>query len=340
MAAPRGSLQEQAILERWGVLTQGAVFLQHPPQTAEVEPGSRLAYRSTARSQAPPSGNPHRPYPLEAAAHEPPGRRAGAAAPSLDAYALSHQSTPEIRCQNPKGWYRLQCVHGSICYIPLRCKKCQPCRNWKRGKNIAKVHAGLRGQTDIAFVTLTSLPGTDWPFLMKRWSQLVAWLRRRMPSLQYACAKEEGPQSGMKHLHIAAINWAYLPQANLSSQWAKYTGAYVVDVRRSESDRVASYIAKHFAKTVPVSRKAMSFSKGWPREPHTPPTVVASFAWGLPINMRPLAQARDGAQLELLVRGCTCFNDRFDTPDPVQQALALLRHYTAHGLLAIPQEGR
>lgn len=321
-------------------MTQAAVFPETSPQSAGVAPGSQAAYNPLARGQRPPIGNPHRRQPLEAAAPEIPGGRAGAAAPSLDAYALSHQSTPNIRCENPKGWYRLQCVHGSICYIPLRCKRCQPCRNWKRGKNIAKVHAGLRGQSNIAFVTLTSLPGADWPFLMKRWSQLVAWLRRRMPSLQYACAKEEGPRSGMKHLHIAAINWDFLPQAELSSQWAKYTGAPVVDVRRTESDRVASYIAKHFAKTVPVSRKAMSFSKHWPREPHTPPTVVASFAWGLPVNMRPLAQARDGAQLQLLVRGCTCFSDRFDTPDPVQQALALLRHYQSHGLWPIQQEGR
>jgi len=337
---PRGSVREQAKLEGCGALRRRAVLHKHPPQPRSEIEGGPLSPPPSHSSQRSPSGFSTPRGPLEAAASESPRRRAGAEAPSLDAYALSHQSTPSIRCENPKGWYRLQCVHGSICYIPLRCKKCQGCRNWKRGKNIAKVHAGLKGQTGIAFVTLTSLPGADWPFLMKRWSQLVAWLRRRMPSLQYACAKEEGPRSGMKHLHIAAINWDFLSQAQLSSQWAKYTGAPVVDVRRVDGTRVASYIAKHFAKTVPVSRKAMSFSKEWPREVHHPPTVIASYMWGLPVHLKPLAEARDGAQLELLVPGCTCFNDRFDAPAPEKQALALLRHYVKQGLWPKVEEGR
>lgn len=146
---------------------------------------------------------------------------------------------------------------------------------------------------------------------MKRWSQLLAWLRRRMPHLQYACAKEVGPKTGMKHLHVAAFNWTYLPQAALSDQWAKYTGAPVVDVRRVEAPAVARYIAKHFAKTVPVTRKAMSFSKHWPRRPRQMPLVRVEFSWSPPLHDEPLAVAADGSILHFRAPGCHCFDHIF-----------------------------
>lgn len=270
--------------------------------------GAGLINQHTPYLHYPPSPSNHTPpEPLKTAYHDAPG--AGQWPPPLHLKVPCRNSSlsSQTKCIFPQGWLLIRCHHLSLVWVPLRCKRCAGCRNHKRRRNIAKVRFGLENQADIAFITLTSLPKTTWPALMKRWSQLLPWLRRRMPGLQFACAKEEGPNTGMKHLHIAAFGWLYLPHAELSSQWEKYTGAWVVDIRRAEGPSVAAYIAKHFAKTVPVSRKAMSFSKGWPRQP--PPTILhlVDKCWHPPANLEPLDVATDGSLLEFRAPGCDCF---------------------------------
>lgn len=123
-----------------------------------------------------------------------------------------------------------------------------------------------------ALLTLTSLPGTSVPDMMAAWNRFRGWLRRRVPGVEYAAVKEFGDKTGMLHLHVCVIGWSYVEQREISAAWKRASrGAYVVDIRALDSgdpDRVGSYVSKYVSKAIGRRdvRKAVTYSRGWPRE--------------------------------------------------------------------------
>ena len=191
--------------------------------------------------------------------------------------------------------------------MPKRCRACAGCAQAKRGKTIAKIAGGLTAYAGGAFLTLTSRPDQTWPGLMKEWSHMVRWLRRTSPGLLYAAVKEEGSNSGMKHLHVVLVNMNFTPQAEISAEWARLTGAWIVDIQRIEGSQAAGYVAKYVAKDMGELRKHTTYSRGWPALPkselHALPVPPAP-PYGPP---GPLTWASAGGLIAFLAVGCEHF---------------------------------
>lgn len=215
----------------------------------------------------------------------------------------------ETRCESPKGWTLFQCPHGSRVWLPQRCRHCDGCFNARRAKTIAKILAGLDGQKDISLLTLTSTPGTDWKRIMRAWQQMARWLRQTSPEMTYACIKEAGTRSGMKHLHVLMVNARFTPQSHVSAEWRRLTTAWVVDIQRVHSRKAAAYVAKYVAKGPAAARKSVTFGKRWPKLPRQEQTTQAidrCGPWG-PSKFTSVASSI--GLVAFLAPDCRCYGD-------------------------------
>lgn len=144
---------------------------------------------------------------------------------------------------------------------------------------------------------------------MAEWSHLVRWLRRRCPDLAYAACKEEGSQSGMLHLHVVITRWRYVPQPEISAEWARLTGAKVVHIQRIRGEHAASYVSKYVAKDLQAARKHVTFSKLWPKLP--PPGLRLALLESVdacgPRIVREVTA--DGGIVDYRVPDCRCFGE-------------------------------
>lgn len=173
-------------------------------------------------------------------------------------------------CEHPKGWRRYECPHGGEAVFPLRCRRCDACREAHQWRVIGEIASGIQASAWAAMVTLTTAPQDDgtwpeWSTIMRRFQSLVKALRSRYGCIEYAAVKEEGAQSGMRHLHVAVVGAEWIDHQVLRRLWQGRTGAWSVDVRRIRAGRakeVASYLGKQR-----VSRKMVTYSKGYPRQP-------------------------------------------------------------------------
>ncbi|KKM19934.1 hypothetical protein LCGC14_1650610 [marine sediment metagenome] len=198
-------------------------------------------------------------------------------------------------CQDPLGWSPLRCEHGTEVWFPKRCRACPGCRRARVGTVIARILLGLQQPGDHVLLTLTSRPGTTWPQIMKAWSSMVRGLRQGGSRLPYAAIKQEGRASGMKHLHIVALGWSYVPQRELSRRWLGLTGAPVVDVRRIEDASITNYLAPYLASDLAGTRKNVTYSLRWPKLPR-------GHTWQLIPDRHPIAIC--GNVAEVTTRGC------------------------------------
>lgn len=215
----------------------------------------------------------------------------------------------ETRCAQPLGWHLLMCQHGSRVWLPQRCRKCLGCHNNRRAKVIARIGGGLEGRPGSAMLTLTTRPGTPWPDVMRAWSHMVKWLRKRSPELEYAACKEEGSANGMRHLHAILLNLEFTPQAQIARRWRELTGAHVVRVERLRSDRAHYYIAKYVSKDLTAARKHVTFSRGWPKLPAREDrlTHLAELPAFGPSNVR-VWTAHPGI-VQHMAEGCECWGE-------------------------------
>jgi hypothetical protein len=176
----------------------------------------------------------------------------------------------QLWCTEARGWVKVACRHGgSTMWVPVRCKTCAGCRERHKRKVQRRILAGLmKSPGALALLTLTSLPGTDVPDMMKAWNRFRGWLRRRNADVQYVTVKEFGSRTGMLHLHVVLGNWRRIDQRVLSEQWARCSGARVVDIRKVKEQALAGaawYVAKYVSKSLSGDlRKAVTFSRGWP----------------------------------------------------------------------------
>ena len=173
----------------------------------------------------------------------------------------------ESFCLFPQGWTLLSCTHGNLKWLPKRCRSCPGCRLAHRKKTIARVLSATTSQPWVAFVTLTSLPGSEWPQILRWQQRFMRYLRKRIPDLQYVSAKEEGSKTGMKHLHLIVYPWVWVPYPEMSKRWEAISGAWNVNVERINGLGVAGYITKYMSKAPLGIRKNITYSRDFPKLP-------------------------------------------------------------------------
>lgn len=217
-------------------------------------------------------------------------------------------------CTNPYGWVLVRCAHGSEGVVPARCRRCDGCRAFHRTNVFRRISVGLEAAESAALLTLTSLPGTTVPDMMKAWNRFKAWLKKRVPNLEYAAVKEFGGVSGMLHLHIAVVGWEFVDQRDLSAAWERASGARVVDIRRIKQGgaNVAGYVAKYIGKQLGVEgrdlRKQVTYSRGWPKDadPHDAWHFAGETSQALLPPANVTGWALPGGMLLTIDRGCEC----------------------------------
>lgn len=246
--------------------------------------------------------------------------------------------TTAASCHSPRGWRAIQCPHGSVVWVPNRCRSCPGCLYLRRARIKARIRLGIArsidadGTSSSAMLTLTSRPGTANVTLMSAWNRFRQWLRRRLPDLQYACVKERGSLHGMFHLHIIVIGWTYIHQSELSDAWRRASGAFRVDIRRLYGDpnAAAAYASKYVSKALDHTRdlrKMVTYSRGWPREPRAGWTLTAWRSEG-PQRPVPPSAGRELGGGPLLIYDALC------------NCLAALDEPADDGARVTPEEAR
>jgi hypothetical protein len=183
--------------------------------------------------------------------------------------AVDTREVSDKFCKYPLGWMSVQCAHGTQAWAPLRCRRCSGCRLARRVKIMRKVGAAIGETRPMALLTLTTTPGTTWPVVMKKWSSMIRALRKLSGSrIEYAACKEEGAESGMKHLHVLLVEWKYVRWSVISELWEGMIGARGVDIRAiKQGEGAVAYITKYLGKWDPEGevKKALTYSSGFPK---------------------------------------------------------------------------
>ena len=240
-------------------------------------------------------------------------------------------------CLYPRGWSLLECPHGSRKYAPKRCRTCVGCGEARRRKVIAKAINHLQGQPWISFMTITSLPGQDWPGLMKHFTALRRYLVKFQPGLQYLAVKETGADTGMKHLHVIWSGWVWHDYQDLTRAWASISGAWNIDIRRRKNAAVAAYTAKYISKAPPDIRKVVTYSRGWSKLPKDGTWKhLDNFLPADPLHRTPLVTPR-GELVDYHARDCPCIPeyDLIDTRTSLWLSSILARSQATSPALSV-----
>ncbi len=234
----------------------------------------------------------------------------GASAPASRLDYLSRNSSKDVyqtRCISPKGWLLIQCKHGSRIYKPLRCKQCEGCRAWRVKKLLGRISSYLNFATWTSFVTLTTRPGTPWPYIMRRWQSFVKALRKTYGQIEYVWVKEEGSNTGMRHLHAVLTGPKWIDKSLLRKLWFKRTGAFQVGIRRLDNSSGISHAAKYVVKSDVRLARAVGFSKGWPKLTFNSPDFEVNNVFDPPVMTASRSRMPDGTIVDFHAPGCDCF---------------------------------
>jgi len=224
----------------------------------------------------------------------------------------------------------MTCPHGAVIVNPVACRHCDWCLGSRQRKVIADALYSAEykdHRNNLAFVTLTSGRGTEWPELMRRFQSFMKWVRKR-GDVHYIAAKEAGAKTGMKHLHIILFGWRYIPWKLVSKAWKDRIGARGVFISKVKHDgnvgQVIAYICKYLTKMVGGKLDAfkhVTYSANFPR-PKTVALTVIGFMRQLPTSPQELLELKRTIQHSHARPDvdCECFAEpyRSDTiPMPV-----------------------
>jgi hypothetical protein len=221
------------------------------------------------------------------------------------------QQPPEGHCLSPAGWLHVVCPHGTQALICLRCHRCTACRRVERAKALRRINYGCEFSTRTAFLTLTTKLGADWPQIMRAWSSMARWIRRKNPAMAYVAVKETGKRHGMKHLHLLLANWSYIPQPQISKEWRKLTGSYVCDIRVPDTYTAVAYIAKYIKKSFLPVGKTITYSRYWPKCARSNQLRVLGRWKALPDWLHISSQTPSGVLFLNAAPACDCFAEDF-----------------------------
>lgn len=132
---------------------------------------------------------------------------------------------------------------------------CVPCQRARAQTVAARLRAFIARTPRLRLVTLTTqhMPGDRLAELLRRLRDGFRLLRRRPfwndRVLGGLALVEISHGSNGWHPHLHVLCQAdYLPQDQLSREWAHITGAHVVDVRVVRSEDAAAYLTKYLTK--------------------------------------------------------------------------------------------
>lgn len=172
-------------------------------------------------------------------------------------------------CHNPK-YQTIECHHGNCKCVPLRCGKCDGCRQYWRRKVRALVGEGCQGHVS-HFVTLTfkeyphQIEGDRYDFAQQAWHRLLKLAHKQGITFQYLRVVEL-QKRGTPHFHLVVNRIArhgHRISATTQVSWlfrelAKHTGfGHIMDCQQVKygGAGAASYLSKYLSKTEVWSMK-------------------------------------------------------------------------------------
>ena len=164
--------------------------------------------------------------------------------------------------------------------LPLFCNSyfCSHCSKKKKNILFMKAKQGMQNESWRMLTLTTKNTGDNLQlnfFLFaKAWNKLATFLRKRHQDLKYFKVMEIG-KNGMLHAHIL-IN-IYVQKEIIKKLWKKYTGAYIIDIRRVTGNKKSlNYILKYFEKSLEefetnkyfyqFQKRHFSFSRNWKKQ--------------------------------------------------------------------------
>lgn len=207
-------------------------------------------------------------------------------------------SSNSTKCTDIKGWCRVSCEHGAVYWRPLRCRKCRGCLAFKTCRITGTIINGMEGAEWTQMVTLTTTPGTKWVSIMLSWQAFIRWARMRWGRFEYAAVKQEGSNTGMKHLHVIMVGGAACQPREVSDYWKGLTGAWNIDVKEITGAEVAGYVSRYVAGGIAQVAKAVTFSRGWLRSGKPQETASPVIRRALDLSWCWVDETRSGVLVE------------------------------------------
>jgi hypothetical protein len=179
----------------------------------------------------------------------------------------------------------MTCPHGAVIVNPVACRNCDWCMGTRQRKVIGDALYSSEyknHRANLAMLTLTSARGAEWPALMRRFQSLMKWIRKRGP-VHYIAAKEEGKETGMKHLHVIIFGWRYIPWIAISKAWQSRTGAWGIYIKKVKHTAyvgdVIAYVTKYVTKQIGGmlgTLKHVTYSANFPRRKSVDLVVIGT----------------------------------------------------------------
>ena len=130
------------------------------------------------------------------------------------------------------------------------CIYCGPWKTWTLCKRIEAAKPNR-------FITLTTArpegqtPRDVWNVARRKVPEVARWIRDKTGECEY-CRVLEEHKSGYPHFHLL-VRSGYVKQEELSRYWCSLTEAFIVDIRKvNTDDNVAGYVAKYLTKKMDV----------------------------------------------------------------------------------------
>jgi len=167
------------------------------------------------------------------------------------------------------------------------------CKSWDcehcRPQKIARLVGDLKDAMPTRFVTLTTkatssgCPHAEHVRATTRIPRLFKRMDGDRPKTEYFRVIEL-TKRGWPHYHFLTRG-NYWDQEQLSREWKRLTGAFIVDVRKIKGKNLINYVTKYVVKGFPIewARRRFSASRGFWRRP---PTKKAAdyVGWSRPMS--------------------------------------------------------
>ena len=203
-------------------------------------------------------------------------------------------------------YMRGSCEHGTERWAAYRCKRrncpgCSAVRRWELASKIAngvRLLRNARGELGGWLVLTYADPAScDAKFksrAVRLENEFIKWLRKEQrlrgnPTMEYAKTWELQTRSKRLHTNLICAPWVDIPHAELKKRWGAYVSVNrirddvtIADeaVKKRSPEGLGVYMNKLEQAVPPEWKRAVSFSRGWPKalKPE-PPGRVGNIEW-------------------------------------------------------------